>query len=106
MAGRKPAKDYQALYPGWPEVDPATIDDPIDKRLLILFTRVQAEFARLKDNGTVTSFKDFARFLDLPSALVHNLLNGRSVPSVETMFRIEEKMRTAVYPPFATPERD
>lgn len=100
MAGRKPAKDYAALYPGWPDIDPKTVTDPLDHRVLQLFHLVRDDFEARMKRGEIKSTKEYSRFLELPSALVHNLLHGKTIPTVETIVRIENKVHHSMFPPY------
>lgn len=100
MAGRSPKKDYGTLHPGWPDYPQENIEDLFDQRVHALFAAVRAEYQVMEMRGEVSSVKDFARFLELPSGLVHNLMHGKTIPTVETIMRIESKVHRSIFPAY------
>lgn len=100
MAGRKPAKNFTALYPGWPEIDPSKVSDRVDMRFLLFVHKFREQFESYRSSGKVSSIKEFSDHLDISVGLVHGLLNGEKFPSLETVLKLEEKLERTLLDSF------
>lgn len=96
--GRKPAKDFAAVYPGWPDIDPDKVSDPNDRRLLIFTHRFNAAYAEFKDRGWITSLRDLAHRIDTGHATILRSLNGERWPMAETVSKLETLMERELWP--------
>jgi len=92
VAGRKPAKNFSNLYPGWPEIDSSEVSDAVDARFLLFVHRFRELFESYRASGRVSSIKEFSDHLGISVGLVHGLLNGEKFPSLETVLKLEEKL--------------
>lgn len=98
-SGRKPAKVFTDLYPGWPDLAVEEIEDPIDCRFLQLVHQFQAVYQSRLDSGETMSINDFSLQLDMPYALVRGLLRGEKFPSLETVLKLEDKLKITLLDP-------
>lgn len=95
-SGRKPAKVFADLYPGWPDLDVNTIDDGIDRRFLRFVHQFQSVYQARLDSGETMSINDFALQLEMPYSLIRGLLRGEKFPSLETVLKLEDKLRVTL----------
>lgn len=100
MAGRKPAKDFNNLYPGWPDLDTSEVSDAVDARFLLFVHRFRELFESSRANGKISSIKEFSDQLDMSVGLVHGLLHGEKFPSLETVLKLEEKLGHSLLDPY------
>lgn len=106
MAGRKPAKNFSKLYPGWPELDSSEIEDAVDARFLIFVHRFRDLFEGYRANGKISSIKEFSEHLGISVGLVHGLLKGEKFPSLETVLKLEEKLKYTLLDSFDSYRHD
>ena len=92
MAGRKPAKNFIDLYPGWPNLDASEITDIVDMRFLLFVHRFREIFKTYRASAKGSSIKDFSDHLNMSVGLIHGLLNGEKFPSLETVLKLEKKL--------------
>lgn len=102
MTGRKPAKNFNELYPGWPDLSPCEITDQVDARFLHFVHKFREIYKSQRESGQVTSIKHFSQNLDISTGLTHGLLRGEKFPSLETVLKLEEGLDCTLLDPYNT----
>ncbi|QMV85835.1 helix-turn-helix transcriptional regulator [Corynebacterium hindlerae] len=96
--GRRPAKNFAAEYPGWPDIKAAEVDDVDDRRLLIFVHRLRAAVRDFEDRGWLTSHRDLARRIGTGHATILRVLRGDMWPTAETISKLETTLERELWP--------